>query len=227
MRKRISYDLSAAAPGWPGNPKLEISTFTSIKAGDNCNQSVVTFFNHFGSHMDGARHFNDNGLCLGERPFESFFFERPLLLDLPKEAAQAVLVEELEAHGDEIAAADLLMIRTGFSRVRREEPDTYSARGPYVSSKAAKYLMDNFSGNLKAIALDFISLGSPAAPEEGTLAHQYMLGIYHGGRHIPIIEDIILEDIDPKLIRSVAAIPMFIEGLDSLPVTVWAELGEK
>lgn len=39
--------------------------------------------------------------------------------------------------------------------------------------------------------------------------------------------DIILEDIDPKLIRSVAAIPMFIEGLDSLPVTVWAELGEK
>lgn len=224
MRKRISYDIQSSAPGWPGNPKIEFETITSIKEGDICNQYVFSMFNHFGSHMDGARHFNDNGRRLCEEPFDMFFFDVPCLIDVPKKAAEPITQKDLENYAEQIESSDLLMIRTGFSGRREEEPAVYAEQGPYVSGEAAKYLMDHFRGSLKAIALDFISLGSPAAPEEAVKAHQYMLGLHHNNACIGIIEDVDFTGLSAEHIKSAAAIPLFIEVLDSTPITMWVEL---
>ena len=224
MRKRISYTMEQDAPGWPGNPGLEIRPFTSIAAGDSCNQYTFTLFNHYGSHMDGARHFNDQGRRLPEEDFDSFFYEAPLLIDLPKKENEIIRKEELEPFAAQIAKADLLMIRTGFSVQRKNDPAMYSYHGPCIGADAAKYLMDTFRGNLKAISLDFLSLGSVAHPEEGRRAHQYMLGVHHNNEHICIIEDVCFEGLNAGQIRSAAAIPLFMEQLDSGPVTMWVEI---
>ena len=223
MRKRISYTLNSNDPGWPGNPKIGFASYTSIAEGDSCNQYILSLFNHFGSHMDGARHFNDNGIRLAEEDFDRFFYGHPLLVDIPKKAAEAVIKEDLVPYAAEIAKADLLMIRTGFSKIRRDDPEIYSAKGPYMDSDAAKYLMDHFRSNLKAVALDFISLGSPAAPDGGGLAHQYMLGVHHHGEHICIIEDVNFEGLESEKLRSAAAVPLFTEIMDSAQVTMWVE----
>ena len=224
MKKRISYELTASAAGWPGNPKITVSPFTSISKGDRCNQYMITLFNHFGSHMDGARHYNDSGKRLTEEPFDRFFFGHPLLIDVKKEAGEGITKEDLEPYTEQIRKADLLMLRTGFARKRAEDPECYSRRGPYVSCSAAEFLMDHFRENLKAIALDFISLASPQMPEEGGKAHQIMLGVFHQNQAVPIIEDVSFEGLETDRIVSAAAVPLFMEEADSAPVTMWVEL---
>ena len=67
--------------------------------------------------------------------------------------------EDLIPHREDVKDADLLLIRTGFSKYRREKPDLYENNGPAVSSRLARYLQDNMS-HLKALALDFVSLAS-------------------------------------------------------------------
>jgi kynurenine formamidase len=91
-----------------------------------------------------------------------------------------------------------------------------------MSSEGAKYLIDNFM-NIKAIALDILSLASFSDPQDGELAHRYLLGKYNN-RFICIIEDVDLTDLVSNNIMRVFALPLFIEGLDSSPVTMLAEL---
>lgn len=128
--------------------------------------------------------------------------------------------EELKLYESEIAKADILMIHSGFSRYRTQDPDRYSREGPGVSSDACRYLIENFPG-LKSIALDWISLAS-YANDDGRFAHEYLLSKFKN--FICIIEDINLEEIKSANIRKVFSIPLFIPGIDSSPVTVIAEI---
>jgi arylformamidase len=224
MYKRISYTLTSKAPGWPNNPTLEITPDSLISNGDNCNTFQLNLFNHFGSHMDGPKHFNDQGARLGDLPIETFFYERPLLVDIPKTFGELVTVTELSPFQESIKSADLLMIRSGFSEQRVHNPARYASEGPAMSAEACKYLMDYFP-NLKAIALDWISLASYVHPEDGVLAHQYLLGKFHN-HYICIIEDLLFEGLDNKTLKKVWSIPLFVEEIDSAPVTVLAEVGE-
>jgi len=225
MYKRLSYDLTEQAPGWPGNPTIKVEPYGLISEGKNCNEFRMMLFNHFGSHMDGPRHFNDEGPRLGELPLERFIFERPLLLDIPKTYKEMVTVEDLQAYEEQIKKADLLMIRSGFSSQRTENPLGYAVEGPAIHSEACKYMMDYFP-NLKAVAMDWISLASYSHQGDGVLAHQYLLGKYHD-HYICIIEDLNFSGLQADTIQKVFSVPLFVQGIDSAPVTVLAEISEK
>lgn len=224
MRKLISYKLSPTAPGWPGNPKLEVLPFTQISAGEDANTFNLRLFNHYGSHMDGARHFNDKGPRLAEEQVDAFFFEQPLLIDLPKESTELIVPEDLEPYTKRLSVCDLLLCRSGFSKYRKDHPENYSAKGPGFSSEVCRYLMDHFP-NIRGLAMDWISLASYAHGEDGVLAHQYILGMFHS-HHKLIIEDLNLAGLDPDKLRRVTALPLLIEGVDSGPCTVVAELDD-
>ncbi|WP_127587013.1 cyclase family protein [Paenibacillus koleovorans] len=220
--KRLSYDMSATDPGWPGNYKMSVEPYTEITKGDVANQSKITLLNHFGSHMDGPKHFNDRGPRLAEMPLETFIYDHPLLLDIPKSYGELVTMEDIAAHHASLQQADLLMIRSGFSVTRRNAPDRYAAEGPGISSGACRFLMEQYP-KLKAVAMDWISLASYMHGEDGVLAHQYLLGMYHE-HYICIIEDLDFSQLTDIPLRRVIALPMFIKDADSAPVSVIVEL---
>lgn len=221
---RLSYDLSSTDPGWPGNFTMSLETVSAISRGDVANQTKLTLLNHFGSHMDGPNHFNDNGPRLAEMPLDTFVGESPLLLHIPKSYNELVRIEDLAPYERQLQTSDLLLIRSGFSSVRKSDPDRYASEGPGVSSQACKYLIERFP-NLKAIALDWISLASFRYLDDGILAHQYLLGMFHG-RYICIIEDLNFESVAHRRIRRVVALPLFLKEADSAPVSVIAECEE-
>lgn len=223
MRKFISHMICGEDPGWPGNPTAKLENFSVIKEGDVANTYVLTLFNHFGTHMDAPKHYNDAGENISGIPKEFFFYDRPLLLDIPKGALEKINPEDLKPYEDKLRQCDCLMLRTGFETQRKLDPDTYSKRGPAVSAACAKYLMENFCGQIKAVAVDFVSLACPADTVDGDEAHHHLLGMYTDG-YICIIEDVSMVDLPAGMLKSAAAIPLFVEGMDSSPVTMWVDL---
>lgn len=222
MYKRLSYTLNTRDRAFPGAPTISLSPFESIEKGDACNTFQVTLFNHFGTHMDGPNHFNGEGKQLYQLELSRFIFERPLLVDIPKAEGEMVMPEDLLTFEEAIMKADLLLIRSGFSWKREEDNTVYSAQGPCISSDAAHLITERY-GNLKAVGMDWISLSSPLHIEDGVLAHQIMLG-KQGNSPVLIIEDIDLRGLEADKLETVFALPVFIEGIDSAPVTILAKI---
>ncbi|HIU02874.1 MAG TPA: cyclase family protein [Candidatus Onthocola gallistercoris] len=225
MYKLLSHTLNTRDRAFPGAPTLKLFPFEEIgKDGLAYNTFRVEVFNHFGTHMDGPNHFNPTGKQLWQMPLETFISESPLLLDIPKGEGEMVKPEDLEPYSEKISRADMLFIRSGFEKMRTEDNACYANRGPCVSADAAKLIVEKWQ-NLKAIAMDWISLASPLHPEEGTKAHQQLLGFY-GNDPVLIIEDVSLAGIKAEKLEKVFVLPIFVEGIDSAPVTILAELSE-
>ena len=222
MRKLVSYPIDKKDPGWPGNPTYEAENYTSIEKGDSAYTYILHLFNHFGTHMDAPKHYNQNGSRMHTFPIDSFIFEKPLLLDIPKGSGEKVMVADLLPYADRLRTCDILLVRTGFEKERTENPVLYSEKGPAISCEAAKYLMENYAGQIRAIAVDFISLASPMDTTDGDEAHRWLCGVHTEG-NIFIIEDVKMSEIEADALKTVYAVPLYLTEVDSSPVTMWVE----
>ena len=221
MFVRLSHIMDGSAPGWPGSPTCQAEAIQTIADGAVSNTFQLSIFNHFGTHFDAPNHYNDPALKITELPLEYFVYDKPLLIDIPKSYEEFVLPSDLKPFEAEIKKSDFLMIRSGFTSKREEDPVNYAEHGPGLSAAGCKYIMDHF--NLKAIAMDWISLASVPHTDDGTLAHQYLLGCFHD-HFTCIIEDARFEDIVGKKLKRVYAFPLLVGmGVDSGPVTLIAE----
>ena len=226
MLIRISHIIEKDRPMWPGVFSCDFEQDASIEKGNRANAYIVRMTNHFSTHVDTPAHYIKDGLNISQLPLESFFYDRPLLVDIPKSKEESVVADDLRPFEDELKHADLLMIRSGFTKYRATDKNLYSAHGPAVSADAAKYIMENFK--LKAIAIDWISLANPAGTREpmddGHIAHDYLLG-KHTKHFTLIIEDACFEEIVGKKLKRVYGIPLIYGmGIDSAPITMIAEV---
>ena len=221
MYIKLSNNINKNDPGWPDSPKFEYTPLLEISKGDVANTGIISIFNHFGTHIDAPKHYNDDGLRVAELPLDTFIYETPLLLRIPKSYYEFITPDDLKPFYNELKKADLLMVYSGFNQKRKEDPEGYSRKGPAFGADAAKYVMDNF--NLKAVAVDWISFASFDFPEDGTLAHQYMFGKFHD-HYTCVIEDACFDMILDKRIIRVYALPLLVEGVDSSQVTIIAEV---
>ena len=167
--------------------------------------------------MDAPFHFDPKGKPMSSYSIDNFVFNHPLLVNIPKGDSEFILKKDLEASAELIEAADLLLIKTGFQRFRTSDPNRYATRNPGMSPEGAKYIVERFP-NLRALALDMISLSPVQHREEGRISHKILLE----GRDFFIIEDMNISAFPLNCTR-VLAIPLYIEGIDSSPCTVFAE----
>lgn len=225
MRIPISYPIRSDAPGWPGNEIFEIEHVRSMAKGDVNNSCIFRMHEHYGTHMDAPFHFNNNGPKMAELPFDWFFSDKPLLLDIPKGSCETLDPEDFEPYAEQIAQADFLLIRTGFQRFRDTDPKKYQMESPAISPAGCEYLVKTFGGTLKIVGFDTQSLGNASDKTgAGIEAHRWMLGSYTE-HFITVIEDADLQDVPAdKPLLAAAAIPLRMIGTDSSPVTAWVEV---
>jgi len=222
MKQYLSYILNPQDLVWPGEPNIEVQQCTAIGPASNCNTFCSKLPNHCGTHYDAPWHFNANGPKITQLPLDYFWFEHVLVLDIPKKADEGVTYEDLKPYEQEIAGADLLLIKTGFAFVRRDDPVIYQQHGPYLTPEVADYMVRTFP-NLRTVGFDFLSIGSPAN-DLSAPAHQTLLGC-HTEHFITGIEDMDLRPLyEPhgKILRVIAA-PLRIVEVDSSQVCVIAE----
>jgi kynurenine formamidase len=221
MYKIISYQITGYVPAWPGSPQTLIEKRGQIAKGDAANTCIISIYNHIGTHYDAPNHFVANGLKISELPPSRFIFEKPLVIDIPKSFCEKITESDLEPYSDKIAVCDLLMLRTGFSVHRAKAPQRYEREGPAIGSDAAEYLISNFP-LLSALAVDFVSIGSYSDDPDGQRTHRALLG-GKDGRFICAIEDVNMEAVVKDKLKKVFALPLFVKGADSAPVTMLAE----
>ncbi len=65
-----------------GNPKHELKLIKkkSLMGGDSCNTFEVSLENHLGTHIDGQKHFFENGKPLQDYEASFWIFDNPQIL---------------------------------------------------------------------------------------------------------------------------------------------------
>lgn len=217
----LSHPLDPHDIAWPGEPVLQVKQCTQAGKDSVFSSFLSTVPNHFGTHMDAPSHFVPGRVSINELPIEYFCHEKVLLIDVPKGKAEGVMPEDLKGYEEQIQDVTCLLIRTGFERYRREEPEVYQNEGPHLHPETGKYLVSTFP-DLKCVGFDFLSVGTPAN-DLGADAHQQLLG-YHTEKFVCAIEDMLLSEIGDKKIKRLFNAPLRIVGVDSSQVTVIAEV---
>ena len=222
----LSHILDPKDGAFPGEPTLEVRQDSVVsETGKPFNSTISTLPNHVGTHMDGPHHFNTTGLDFHELPIEFFAYEgdEVLVVDLPHRGKprEVILKEDIEPYAEQLKGKRLLLLRTGFVKIKFTDPHTYEHEGVSIHPEFSKYLNEEFP-ELACIGVDFRSLGSPTN-DYGPEAHRWLLGNYTG-HIICAIEDINLEPLGEKKIKAITLGPLRVKGVDSSQVNVMAWL---
>ncbi|MCF2706706.1 cyclase family protein [Arcanobacterium haemolyticum] len=222
----LSHPLNMVDGAWPGEPTLTVEKDSVIgQSGKPFNSVMMHLPNHFGTHIDGPKHFNPEGADFDTLPADKFgFFEDEILLvDLPEKNVPESLItkEDLEPYAEQLKNARILLIRTGFEKNKKDNPDLYINHGPAIHSEFARWLNEEFP-KLDVIGMDWLSIASPAN-DHGPEAHRWLLGNYTG-HIITGIEDMPLAVIGDKKIKFLTLGPLRVEGVDSVPISPMAWL---
>jgi arylformamidase len=224
MLLKLSHNLSERTPFYDGLPGPELEQLYDLRKGDTCNSFFFRTSNHAGTHVDAPLHFDRDGRSITDYDLSELVFTRPAVVDVPLGECELIEPSHLQAAPTVRPDCDIMLLRSGFAHRRRAgDARAYVVKGPGFSRSAAEYLLRRLP-DLRAVALDFISIASMAHMEEGCDAHRVFLGCPgYGGRPILLVEDAWLPESLPVLQR-VFVIPLFFEGLDSAPCTMFAEV---
>ena len=212
----IKRSLMAPQPEGSGEDQVRWNSYN--------NTSFARFFAHTGSHIDVPFHVDPKGFQLHEFSLKDFIFDNPVLIDIPKSDLEKISVEELQAHEEKLAKADVVLIHTGFSKIRQEDPERFVANQPSFTLQAANYLVDNF--DIRAYGVDVIGIenipeGKAATPIQFPVHKTFLL---KKQQKTFVIEDLNLALLLGKRIRRFYAIPLLLYGIEAMPVTAFAEV---
>ena len=221
----LSYNLSNNTPAYGNEGLLEINQISKIIDGDSCNKSELHFESHIGTHIDAPYHFDQQGLSLEKYKADFWVCNNPFVINYsakPEEIIQFNFEKELAAMPDE---ADILLIKTNYSRYRAINPQKYIFNGPGVTPDLGYYLRNN--SNIKMIGFDFISLSSYSNRQLGREAHKAFLARLDVDNKsldpILIIEDMDLSALNTKPLQIIIS-PIRFDLSDGSPATVIAIL---
>ncbi len=220
QRFPLSYPLSIRTPYPNGGQATKITPVSRLAEGEISNTSLVQFWNHTGTHMDGPAHMTEaTGPFTDYCPSTGLFLDRPLVVDLECPDSKLITADDLKRVCGQLADCDILLLRTGFSIYRQTDPDRYCAKNPGLHTSFAKFIVKHCP-RLVCIGIDAISFAAAEHLDEGIESHKILFD-----RRPPVllIEDLNL-DYDLTSLQRLIVMPLFIEGLDSCPCTVVAEV---
>ena len=194
-----------------------------VRWGSYNNTSIVEFFAHTGTHIDVPFHIGADAFQVHDLEISDYVFEKPLILEIPKGDMEKITVEELARHKGQLAQSDLLLVYTGFSKVRKTDPKRYVTKQPSFSVDGANYLVDNF--DLRGFGVDLIGIENiPEAKESDPQFPVHRTLLLKKQRKTILVEDANLAPLLGKKISRVYVIPLRLHGLEAMPVTAFADV---
>lgn len=215
----LSHVLTPDTQGYGGTLGFSSEQIKSIAKGDSANSSRWALSNHIGTHIDVPFHFSNQGKTVESYDADFWIFQNPWLINY--KATQSELIEPGVWVESVPTVSDLLLIRTGFEKLRLQRE--YWEQGPGLSPKLGTWLRTHRS-NIRAIGFDFISITSWQNRPIGRNAHLAFLDPSLAGNPVVVIEDMALADLQSSP-KTVVVSPIRVCGTDGAPVSIFADIG--
>jgi len=224
MLIELGYEFSEDMPVFPGLPEDRMVPHSRMSSGGNSN---LTFFHHFlhnGTHVDAPYHFWDKGRSIDKIPIEDFVYVQPLLVEKDLQKGELLSAEELKGYSERIKQCDILLICTGYWKLRTDK-ERYMDDFPALSGDAARFIRRDLP-KLKAVAIDTLSIENPlmGLKTEFEVHKTLLSGEKYQDRSVLIYEDVNLSKVRGKSIKRIYAFPLRLRGLDASPVNMVAEV---
>jgi len=215
----LSYALSPETPAYANGKTMEIERLKEIQKGDSCNTSFWKLPDHIGTHIDFPRHFNRQGNSMDSYGAKFWIFNNVFLIDLAGHELPAIIDNSSIGINDISRETELLMIKTGYGKVRSEE--AYWRDSPIFMPELADEMRKRCP-QLRTVGIDTISISSMRSRELGRETHREFLC---SDKPILIIEDMDLCKIGKETsFKKVIVVPLRVSGADGSPCTILGEL---
>jgi len=198
----ISLPLTNDFPVWPGDPKINISTISSMDKGDTCNVSYMKMGVHAGTHIDAPHHFMNNNITVEKLSLDTlvgvvYVVE---ITEEPKVINNKVLQNSTIPKG-----IDRLIIKTENSKLWNLKHTTFNKNFVAIDKSGAEWIVKR---GIKLVGVDYLSV---APFEDGIPTHQILLGA-----QVIIVEGLNLSAIDGGYYE-LFCLPLKIPGCDGSP----------
>lgn len=218
MTEPISHgmwiDLSHAVyPGMPhSEPHGDVAIWVDelVRTQGTFRITHLQMATHIGTHIDAPCHYIEGGKSIDQYP-TSRFIGPGVALDLRREGAVAVTVEDLETATPRIQDGDIVFMHFGYAE--RYGKSAWVGH-PFLSEDAARWLVAH---GIPLVGVDVLTPDLPEGfrPEGfGWPVHRILLGA----------DVLVLENLGPRIAQvtghrlDVFAVPMTITGADAAPV---------
>lgn len=184
------YDISVpVAPGetptYPGDPGIEVGSWSSISRGDPANVTVLNFGAHTGTHVDAPAHFIEGAPGLASLPLEALVGEARVV-EIP---AEAPAVEESHVAADVLGGASRVLFKTRNSAFWDDPRGRFREDFTYITPDAARSLV---AAGVRLVGFDYLSVEKFGSEDFATHLALLTAGVV-------IVEGLDLRAVEPGL----------------------------
>ncbi len=150
------HDISVAiAPGetptYPGDPGIEVGSWSAIARGDAANVSVLNFGAHTATHIDAPAHFIEGAPGLDSLPLDALVGEARVV-EIP---ADAEAVNEGHVRPDSLQGASRVLFKTRNSAFWENPRGRFREDFTYIEPEAARALVER---GVRLVGFDYLSV---------------------------------------------------------------------
>jgi kynurenine formamidase len=148
----LSHPLEHGQQTFPSDPKLSIISHGTTKT-LRYNISQISIGTHQGTHLDAMYHFIEDGKTIDQMPLDWFYGEAHLL-KIPKEANQAITVEDFLPYEHVLTPEAKIIFETGWHK--HFNSDYFFSDFPSLTQEAARFLV---SKKIRLLGMDMPTPG--------------------------------------------------------------------
>ena len=184
------YDISVAitpgeTPTYPGDPGLEVGSWSAIARGDAANVTVLNFGAHTATHIDAPAHFIEGAPGLASLPLDALV-GHARVVEIPSDARA---VEEKHVQPEALGGASRVLFKTRNSDFWGERDGRFREDFTYIEPSAARSLA---GAGVRLVGFDYLSVEKFGSEDFET--HLALLG-----SGVVIVEGLDLRGIEPGL----------------------------
>ena len=177
----VSIPLSSDTPTYPGDPGIEITSWSTLENGDAANVSLLNFGLHTGTHVDAPAHFIAGGGKVDSLPIDSLLGAAQVVqVPTDLDAIDRAFVETNCASG-----AARVLFKTRNSSFWANPERGFREDFVYIEPDAAEWLVQT---GIKLVGIDYLSV--ERFKSEGFATHLAFLS--HG---VVILEGLDLHEV--------------------------------
>jgi arylformamidase len=147
----VSVPLTSATPTYPGDPGIEIKSWSALANGDAANVSLITFGLHAGTHVDAPSHFIAGAAKVDSLPIDSLLGAAEVV----EAPAELDAIDRKFVEANCTSGSSRILFKTRNSSFWNNPERGFREDFVYIAPDAAEWLVQT---GIKLVGIDYLSV---------------------------------------------------------------------